>query len=1472
MTQGPIARTHEEFLSRLERHELAWLSWGRVDGSLAYSEVAAAARAALDDYPSPLSVQDLIDDLLDHHLLLDLGDDLPRYRTRFAESVRLLARVRQLTPARRDFRQAPQLVNDFRVVARPRTFPRREITKAGVIAELDEDVPVRPIEHAAMDAMLEGGGSQLLLSRFQVDAARRIRRELVGQQTSATIVCAGTGSGKTKAFYLPALAHVAADGDPARWPRVLALYPRNELLKDQLAEALAQVELIAAAGGPVLGVGALFGPTQRTSADVLKDANGQSRGWRRVENGYACRYVRCPRGCPDDLVWLEQDFQQEIEVLECPRCSWRSRVGQLSLTRESIKGHPPHVLFTTTEMLNRGLADAELRTTFVGTSTRNPRLLLLDEVHTYGGTHGAQVALLLRRWRHALGRSAPLHIVGLSATLENPTEFLSKITGLTDVHEVGPREQDLESRGGEYAVVLRGNPVSGTALLSTTIQVTFLMARLLEARSLREPTGTSGSKVFAFTDDLDVTNRLYWNIRSAEGIYNGRNTAPLAALRHRGDGRNTPAMDADGQIWDLAPRLGHPLGPTNRLAIARTSSQDAGVDPQAEVIVATSSLEVGFDDPDVGAVIQHKAPRDDAAFIQRKGRAGRPQQMRPWTLLVLSDYGRDRIRYQGYESLFAPTLSARSLPVDNLHLLKMQGAYAFLDWLSVNVPGLRARADLSQPVTGNAGWARARRDRQRRAAAVIHSVLTDPRRERDLARHLRQALEVDEEQLRAVLWESPRALMTSTLPVLLRRLQTNWTTASGRGDRSIRDVPLPEHAPPALFSDLNLPEVKVFAPSRRPHERDLETEMPIVQALSEFAPGRASRRFAVASYAAWHWVPLPEPNAFAEHVADVETFAPSPEPIGSLQVEGEPVPRSLLRPWGIHLSLADRQEQQSNARAIWRTEITASSPSWQFELPPTAPGARLVSGLHFYTAALGNEVVAARGVIGSMATSGDIETTVGFTRSASGSEERVALGFRASVDAVRISVRAHAIPAFASLPDQARRAALTAWFEDRVMKDEVLRGAGSQFSLGWMSLLYLAATAGISIASNTTTRDLPAAIIAVNEAGVTAALERALDAVFVAEDTDPEQDDTRGMARLRALVRDLDVTRRLSELGQELGEADDAKLDRWLPRSVATTVAVAFREAFQRLCPDVDADGLIIDLDALALPAAEKGTLDIWLCEPEVGSGGTVEEIRRAASNDPGRLARLLSASLAPTDYEIVDWSVRQALREAQTNGALSSALGDVRRAQSGEETAAALAALRSALRDHGIAADHSVVSALNLRVLRPGSSSTTDVALLKALDLWDATEERLGVELDARNIAYAMSRDPDVELSLEQVYSLLWPRGRAARASGRSAYSRFADLPDFDPLVLRAVMQETIAELEVPAAGAAEARQILGRAGALKVRAENGSQAALHALTLELIGKPIAVGSVMAYPRTTGAGRSPDGAWVTLELAEAFS
>src|SRR5258707_15671065 len=130
--------------------------------------------------------------------------------------------------------------------------------------------------------------------------------------------------------------------------------------------------------------------------------------------------------------------------------------------------------------------------------------------------------------------------------------------------------------------------------------------------------------------------------------------------------------------------MGRPLAAqasAEKLRIGNTPPQDAGVERDADLVVATASLEVGYNDPSVGLVLQHEAPPDAAAFIQRRGRAGRTRGTRPWTVVALSDYGRDRLAYQAYDTLFAAEIPPRNLPVGNRFVLKIQGTQALLDWL-----------------------------------------------------------------------------------------------------------------------------------------------------------------------------------------------------------------------------------------------------------------------------------------------------------------------------------------------------------------------------------------------------------------------------------------------------------------------------------------------------------------------------------------------------------------------------------------------------------------------------------------------------------------------------------------------------------------------------------------------------------------------------------------------------------------------
>jgi len=141
--------------------------------------------------------------------------------------------------------------------------------------------------------------------------------------------------------------------------------------------------------------------------------------------------------------------------------------------------------------------------------------------------------------------------------------------------------------------------------------------------------------------------------------------APHTAQRYR-----------EGQSWDLPDRSAEcQAGCASRGRRHRTR-----VDNAADVIVATSSLEVGFNDPRVGAVIQHKAPRDTASFLQRRGRAGRYLAMRPITAVVLSDYGRTGSPISRMSGC-STRGRGRSLPVGNRFVVKIQATHALLDWI-----------------------------------------------------------------------------------------------------------------------------------------------------------------------------------------------------------------------------------------------------------------------------------------------------------------------------------------------------------------------------------------------------------------------------------------------------------------------------------------------------------------------------------------------------------------------------------------------------------------------------------------------------------------------------------------------------------------------------------------------------------------------------------------------------------------------
>ncbi|MGV7254589.1 DEAD/DEAH box helicase [Mycobacterium kansasii] len=86
--------------------------------------------------------------------------------------------------------------------------------------------------------------------------------------------------------------------------------------------------------------------------------------------------------------------------------------------REAILAKPPDILLTNYVMLELMLTRPREREALI-TSAADLSFLVLDELHTYRGRQGADVAMLVRRLRGAVG-AVELQCVGTSATLAGP--------------------------------------------------------------------------------------------------------------------------------------------------------------------------------------------------------------------------------------------------------------------------------------------------------------------------------------------------------------------------------------------------------------------------------------------------------------------------------------------------------------------------------------------------------------------------------------------------------------------------------------------------------------------------------------------------------------------------------------------------------------------------------------------------------------------------------------------------------------------------------------------------------------------------------------------------------------------------------------------------------------------------------------------------------------------------------------------
>ena len=1429
--------THQKALTAIELREAELLSWGAVGAEWQRAELIEL----LKEYGDAES-------LLAEMLQLALVVETPShgYRSRSAETLRLLATLRQAFRSELILQGRP-LVLDYRFLQRPRRRPIR-------------DIPDRELK-AASRPFLKTGGEQVLdalspatVSAFQLRSTRSILDALTSNEPSGVVVTAGTGSGKTLAFYMPMLAWIADQNDSTPGVSALALYPRNELLKDQLRVLVSYALKLAGAksNGSPISLATWFGPTPFSSKSVRE---GWADGWRQTPTGYVCPFLRCPESsCESELIWPLRELRNDVELLRCTACPTEIPGSVLRLTRDSARSQPAKVMLSTTESLNRQLSSpANLRA--FGVMGNSLRAVLLDEVHTYEGATGAQNAFLFRRLKKALGHQ-PLW-AGLSATLAEAGEFFGRLVNIDPglVTLVEPDPSEMEESGAEYLVALRHNPHGKTGPLSATIQTAMAISRTLDPMTgnpFNPPVdsgGIFGSRVFAFTDKLDSTNRLYWDLLDAEGwAWPGRpsttsNPLTLAHLRSRDQGRlpatrrQDPSLrDPEGQYWWLPEALGHEIDGDVQKRIGRTSSQDSGVAADADVIVATASLEVGFDDDRVGAVLQHKAPRDAAQFLQRKGRAGRNAATRPWTIVVLSDWGHDREAWDAYDVLFSPVVPARSLPLDNLYVMRIQAVYSLLDWLAneLRYGKNSSWADAAGPadmLSKEPNWIQQNRDRQERMANLLGTLLRDGAERASLVRHLRRSLVLQDGPsayviLDKLLWEAPRPLLGAVVPTLRRRLVDQWSAERpAQDDAGVRTrTPLRDFVPGNLFDDLLVPDVEFRVPWARGEVR--VEHLPALRAISEFLPGNVSRHFGVWATNKRHWMSMPDDlDSDGFRLAEVSTFegvyiddVETPE--GTVPVYS---PRAAtLRPVPAHVSDA------SSMRA-----------DWVFRAIPLGEGTRLrltgpiVNMFHELTAHLHSQgggmrvmrfACTARGQLWS---NGQAQLErLRFQRSADGSRAQAALGVEVYVDAIRGRVN---LPIF---DDDITALERTDWLWESIYRSSQLPVDVSTFDRQ-----ALADCAELFSASWDWTAGEP------NAAQFRADFIRAAERLELHDPANP--------GTLSDWLNDADAVEAL--LGCLLSSRESTRSEQWIEslnrrftQSAAETLLAALRSA--------DAEDLVIDLD----PDTPG---QFFITEQSPGGTGHIESLTMKMIEESEKLAMAIADVLRPSDMELLDEQLRRVI--GATDPAVRSAVAGLAGSwRAGHEAVrAATEKMDNALDAAEIVLGHAAKTAVATRLAGPGALPDFIDELQHWLEARDAVQQSSGLAVTPRTLAALLEnrREADPFLHLSEpsdrdrsraIANVLWPWGQLVRPT--EFFNPYAEWPVRSIELVRKHWHTPIETLDITEwneTTRSEVHDALRRSGELILRTPVGMRRILRTALIDLQTTPVEVGPIWCHP-----------------------
>jgi hypothetical protein len=298
--------------------------------------------------------------------------------------------------------------------------------------------------------------SRLFLAHRPLYQHQAVAVRAVVERQENIIVATGTGSGKTECFLLPMIDQLLKEEGELQsgGMRVLILYPMNALVNDQV-KRLRQLLCRQSGDCPRIRFGFYTSRTEREEKVAQQSLADELRAYSDEE-----LLSLFPTAEQAEMRELVAGSQREVAVARA--CELVQEIQTLS--RAEIQRNPPHILVTNYSMLEHMLIRPRERETIFERSAGLFKMLVVDEAHSYDGSTGTEVSMLIKRLKTAVKVESPgqIRCIATSASLGdesvNPQviEFAKQLFNepfkQPDAVVRGPRVPTIERLGEPYAL------------------------------------------------------------------------------------------------------------------------------------------------------------------------------------------------------------------------------------------------------------------------------------------------------------------------------------------------------------------------------------------------------------------------------------------------------------------------------------------------------------------------------------------------------------------------------------------------------------------------------------------------------------------------------------------------------------------------------------------------------------------------------------------------------------------------------------------------------------------------------------------------------------------------------------------------------------------------------------------------------------------------------------------------------------